>query len=120
MTSTAATNKKDEYESERELRISEQKALDKFFAGSGCCLICFVSNPLVLEEHHPAGRKHSPFTLTLCANHHALLSRRQRSWPAEWQRRDLSPSRRAALMLRGLSEVLLLASEETWTQGDDG
>jgi len=67
--------------------ISEQKCLDKFRIGSGCCIICFNPNPLVLEEHHLFGAANSDVTITVCANHHVLFSRMQGRWPAGWLRK---------------------------------
>lgn len=64
--------------------IAEQKCLAKFLVGSGCCIICFNANPLLLDEHHLFGRANSEIILTVCSNHHALLTRMQGSWPREW------------------------------------
>ncbi|MGI0016587.1 MAG: hypothetical protein ACREBU_24455, partial [Nitrososphaera sp.] len=34
-------------------------------SGSGCCIICFEANPLVLEQHHIAGKNNSNATVTV-------------------------------------------------------
>jgi hypothetical protein len=115
MTNAAPAAKKDDYEEERKRLAREHKALEKVLAGSGSCMLCFISNPFMLQEHHPAGRKHSMFTFTLCANHHALVSRKQRGWPAEWLEPDLPIEKRLALMLLGMSDILRVAFEEMWT-----
>lgn len=114
---TFKNNDGDNYNTEQKLLIKEQKAFDKFLAGNGCCLICFISNPGVLNEHHLAGRKHYWFTITVCANHHAILSQKQTSWPAEWLQPNLPPEKRMALLYRGLSDVFDLLHAETWEEG---
>lgn len=100
------------YKSELARRGREQKSLDKFLAGSGCCIFCCIFDPFVLEEHHVAGRKHSGVTITVCANHHAILSRMQGSWPKEWLKEGLPIHMRSALFLRGISDVFRLMSDE--------
>jgi hypothetical protein len=114
------SNIDDNYESETAMRIREQKALDKLLAGSGCCIFCSIFNPLVLEEHHIAGRKHSDITLTVCANHHAILSRMQGAWPKEWLQKDIPVHKRVALFLKGLSDILRVEADELLGLADDG
>ena len=112
-------NDTESYESEMARRGKEQKALDKFLAGAGCCIFCRIFDPFVLEEHHIAGRKHSAAMITVCANHHAILSRMQGSWPKEWLQEGLPIHLREALFFRGISDVFRLMSDEL--QGlDDG
>lgn len=109
----------DSYESEKAKRIREQKTLDKFLAGSGCCIFCHTFDPLVLEEHHIAGRKHSGITLTVCANHHAILSKMQGSWPKDWLRKGQPAYKRVAFFLRGASDIFRLMSDELLRTGDE-
>lgn len=49
----------------------------------GFCEICHGDH-LPLERHHPAGRKHASYTIAICLNCHAMLSRRQYEWPSLW------------------------------------
>lgn len=49
----------------------------------GYCVIC-EQDHLSLEWHHLGGRKHAPYTIPICLNCHAMLSRRQYKWPSEW------------------------------------
>ena len=109
----------DNYESETAMRIREQKVRDKFLAGSGNCIFCSILNPFVLEEHHLAGRKHSDLTVTLCANHHTMLSRTQGAWPEDWLQKDLPVHKRMAFFLRGVSDAFRLMSDELLELDDD-
>lgn len=114
--SSSSTNS---YSSDLRRRIKEQKALDKFLGGSGCCLICFSSNPLILQEHHFLGRKHSSFTITVCANHHQILSMWQKSWPEEWLQVGIPCKKRSALMLISLADILRLMAREIQAEEED-
>lgn len=100
-------NEVDAYKIERDIRVNEERLLGKFLLGSGCCVICFESNPLVLEEHHVAGRRNSDITFTVCANHHAILSRMQRSW----LRAGKSVEEREAFLFRGFADLLKVKSD---------
>jgi len=55
---------------------------------SGCCLMCSECNPLALEQHHIAGRNNAKATVTVCANHHKILTTKQSSWPNQWTRKN--------------------------------
>lgn len=44
-----------------------------------CCMICFNSNPFMLETHHVFGN-HSGTEICLCSNHHRIL-RNNKSQP---------------------------------------
>jgi hypothetical protein len=91
--------------------IKETRFQEKFLSGSGCCLICYISDPLVLEEHHVGGRANSNFTITVCANHHQKLSRMQKSWPPNWASKKNAPEVRKSLIIRGISDLLRVQSE---------
>lgn len=109
----------DDYRAEVKRLSKDQRAYNKFLIGSGCCLICFISDPFVLEEHHLAGRKHSDLTFTVCANHHAILSRMQGRWPNEWLQRDLPANKRVAFMVRGISDMFRIISDELLGLNDE-
>jgi hypothetical protein len=111
MTSAAPASKKDDYESERKQLAREQKVCDKLLAGAGHCIICGATDPIVLEEHHIAGRKHSDLMVTLCANCHQKLSRRQQSYPISWLEAGASPLACIAYTLRGLADILRAISD---------
>ena len=119
MQSNNPTNSKDDYESERELLISEQKVRDKLLSGRCLCCICGDMDPRVLEEHHIAGRKHSTLTVTLCGNCHRKLSRKQRSYPNCWLQPHLSPLKCIAFTLRGLADILRAISDFLLEQDED-
>ena len=69
----------------QEKRTRKNEQLKKYFktygrtlrlvAGDGCCLYCGEINPFMLNDHHIWGRKNSDFTITLCEDHHAPLTR---------------------------------------------
>ncbi len=109
-----------DYKSQLEVLIYEQRFLEKFLSGSSCCVICFDCNPLVLEEHHVAGKNNSDLTITVCANHHAILSRMQRSWDERWLHRSNSQNVKETFLLRGLSDVLRLKSDYVLEPDGDG
>ncbi len=50
----------------------------------GTCWLCRRDH-LPLEKHHLAGRKNASFTVPICLNCHAMLSRRQYEWPDLWR-----------------------------------
>lgn len=83
--------------------ISEQKSMEKLHISSGSCVICFNANPLLLDQHHPFGRKNSEVTITVCGNHHSMLSRLQGSWPKDW----LSGEPKSMLAMKALRDRAL-------------
>jgi len=38
------------------------------------CVECGINDPTVLESHHIGGRRNDVLTVTLCRNHHALIT----------------------------------------------
>ena len=53
--------------------LHRDKALG-FLDADGCCLYCGKTNPFLLHNHHPFGKKEHPkFTIHLCANCHNLI-----------------------------------------------
>ena len=53
----------------------ERMFISNFLSGDGCCLYCGELNPWMLNNHHPWKRRNPKFTVTLCENHHAPLTR---------------------------------------------
>jgi hypothetical protein len=117
---TVPTNREDDYDSEREALMRENKIRDWLLAGTGHCIICGNTDPRVFEEHHIAGRKHSDLTVTLCANCHQKISRGQRSYPKGWLRTRLSPLSCIAYTLRGIADILRAISELLLDRESDG
>jgi hypothetical protein len=109
----------DDYSIELKRRIQEQKELDKILSGAGFCCICGIIDPLGLDEHHIAGRKHSDLTITVCKICHGKLSRMQRSYPETWLQKRLSPLKSIAFMLRGIADILRITSDFLMTVEDD-
>jgi hypothetical protein len=65
-----------------------------------------------MQEHHVGGRRHDPLTIPLCMNCHTRLSRCQSAWPEEWTLTDKPRAVVMALILRGISDVLMLISRK--------
>lgn len=92
--------------------IAEKKWVDKFVEGQGFCIICGHDDPLDLEYHHVAGKSNSPLVVSLCRNCHGKISRKQQlSWPKGWSDEDKRPKCKEGLMLRGLSDLMRLKSD---------
>jgi hypothetical protein len=74
-------------------------------ANSGCCIICYESNPLILEQHHIAGKHNSSATITLCPNCHRKLSIKQFSWPTNWSSRNNLDELQFLFLFAGLNDL---------------
>jgi hypothetical protein len=81
----------------------------------GCCILCYYSFPIALQEHHLAGRaNNSELTVTVCANCHTILSAKQASWPIGWSRFEKSEEERLACHKRGFEDMIhLMQAEQT-------
>jgi hypothetical protein len=55
----------------------KQQQLRRLGTQNPCCVACGESDPVVLELHHIAGRKHSEDLSIVCANCHRKLSDKQ-------------------------------------------
>ena len=101
----------DDYLKDRDARLKEQMALDRILSGGcSCPLRGYHAAPSNLSETHLAGRKHAATTIPACRDCHDTLSRRQSKWPEIWLKEGLPARARHVLMLRGISDVLLLIS----------
>jgi len=74
-------------------------------SSSGCCIICFAANPLVLEQHHIAGRQNSSATITVCANCHNILTTKQTSWHKTWSFRNNTDELQFLFLFAGLNDM---------------
>ncbi len=102
----------DDYLKDRDARKKEKIAQDRILTGGCYCSLCgYHEDPLNISEHHIAGRKHDDAVITACRDCHDTLSRRQSKWPERWLKEGLPERARQALMLRGISDVLLLISQ---------
>ena len=72
---------------------------------SGCCIVCFEANPLVLEQHHIAGRHNSSATITVCANCHKVLTAKQTSWHKSWSFRNNIDEMQFLFLFAGLNDI---------------
>jgi len=70
-----------------------------------CCVICYESDPMVLEQHHIAGKNNSKATVTVCSNHHRILSRKQTSWSQAWTNKDNCDDIKFLFLFLGLIEL---------------
>lgn len=97
-----------EYRAARNSRYLEILTMASIMKSGGSCLICgYSEDPLILEQHHIAGRRNSDVTITVCPNCHRKLSMNQRSWPKEWTSKNNSPETRIPLIVRGAHEISL-------------
>ncbi|MGI0014862.1 MAG: hypothetical protein ACREBU_15690, partial [Nitrososphaera sp.] len=74
-------------------------------SGSGCCIICFEANPLVLEQHHIAGKNNSNATVTVCANCHKVLTTKQTSWHKSWSSENNVDEMQFLFLFAGLNDM---------------
>ena len=86
-------------------RGKNDNAVSFDLSGSGCCIVCFEADPLVLERHHIAGRQNSSATVTLCCNHHKLLTTKQTSWHNSWSFKDNADEMQFLFLFAGLNDM---------------
>lgn len=73
----------------------------------GRCAICSAYAPM--EQHHIAGRKHSPITIQICLNCHAIMSKRQYRLHPSWR----TESRPILFTIQGVLDVVMLWLERS-------
>ncbi len=68
---------------EAELRRAarRERAFERLGTRNPRCIYCDVTDPLLLERHHVAGREHGNDTVIVCRNHHRQLSDLQKEHP---------------------------------------
>ena len=64
--------------------IKETRIIAKLIKSGCTCLVCFVTNSFLIEEHHIGGKKNSSLKVPLCANCHLLASKNQLSYGQNW------------------------------------
>lgn len=74
-------------------------------SGSGCCIICFAANPLVLERHHIGSRNNSTATITVCCNCHKILTTKQTSWHRAWSFKNNTDELQFLFLFAGLNDI---------------
>jgi hypothetical protein len=72
---------------------------------SGCCIICYESDPLILEQHHVAGKHNSTATVTVCPSCHRKLSVKQTSWPVNWTNKNNIDNLQFLFLFAGLHDL---------------
>lgn len=63
-----------------------------------------------LENHHIAGKAHSPLTVTLCSfpiGNHPHISIRQLGWGSSWNHITDSENLNNSYIVRGVQEILI-------------
>lgn len=109
-----------DYFSELKTLKEIKRFLDWFLESQGFCVICGYGNPLDLEGDHIGARVNSPVTVSLCRNCHGRKSKIQRrSWPQGWYDNDNPKHIKKALVLRGLSDLLRIKSDNILEIGYD-
>lgn len=94
--------------------IKENKWLEKFFEGQGCCVICFHADPFDLELHHVGGKANSDFQVSLCRNCHGRISRKQYNWPKDWSKKGKNQKQKTSFLLRGFADILQEIAERMY------
>jgi len=84
------------------------------------CVICgYQTDSKNIQNHHIAGQKHGDATIPVCLNCHATLTRRQMHGPKIWMKPNLPPELKSMMMVRGISDILLILSRSVRDQSDD-
>jgi hypothetical protein len=105
----ASNDKKKEYFENMKLRKEEKDWTDEFTCGQGYCLVCGHDDPLDIEYHHIGAQSNSAIVVSLCRNCHGKLSRKQmRNWPDGWSIKNKPKNIKPALLLRGISDLLII------------
>jgi len=90
-------------------QIKEQHWIETIIGRGGCCLICgYNDDPLIIEEHHFAGKHNSNITIPVCPNCHRVLSNKQKGWDKEWTLPNNPPEKRLEFIRIGIAEILFL------------
>ena len=108
--SIQSTNNNNILKTELQGEIKEQHWIETVIEKGGCCLICgYTDNPVIIEEHHFAGKHNSNITIPVCPICHRELSNKQNGWDKDWTLTNNPPEKRLAFMLIGIAEILLIA-----------
>lgn len=86
--------------------IKETRVIAKLIQSGSTCLVCFVSNPFLIEKHHIGGKKHSSVTIPLCANCHVLASKNQISYDQKWLEYQKSEPEKAQFVIKDLEFLI--------------
>ena len=91
--------------------IKQNQLIDDIIQKGGYCNVCgFIEEPLIIQNHHIAGKNNDYFTIPVCPNCHTILSLDQRTWDEDWIKKNNTPRKIMAFMLRGISDILKLIS----------
>ena len=102
-------NEKKTYFEMMKQRKEEKDWIDEYVCGQGYCHVCGHDDPQDMEYHHIGAQSNSDVVISLCRNCHGKLSRKQmKSWPDGWSLKNKPKKIKTALLLRGLSDLLIL------------
>lgn len=102
----------------------ERERLAEIIEQGGYCRLCgYFEDPTLLEEgiieaHHIAGKKIDPMTVLVCPTCHKKLSKDQYSWDKRWMRINNPPNVIRALILRGISDLLIVIAKKLREMSD--
>jgi|SRR6516164_5195419 hypothetical protein len=94
---------------DRESRL--RKAYERLGTNNPRCMFCSVTNPLLLELHHPAQHEFDSATIIVCSNHHKNAS----DWQKNHQQKlegCTSALEPMAHWLLGLGDLARIVSDE--------
>lgn len=95
----------------RNAEVRKQQKLRKLGTQNPICVGCGESDPLVLEQHHIAGRKHSDDLAIVCANCHRKLSDQQRDHVPPGSEKAEGLLAKVGHFILGLADLFALAIE---------
>ena len=89
--------------------IKQERLIDDIIQKGGYCTICgYIDEPLIIQNHHIAGKNNSKVTIPVCPNCHAILTRVQATWNDDWSKKDKSHDIKDSFMFNGMASVLRL------------
>lgn len=88
-----------------------RRAQERLGSENASCLLCDVTDVLVLELHHVAGHKYHYEMVPLCLNHHAKASELAKDHPAKIEGCN-NPLESIGHFLLGLGDLAHIAADE--------
>ena len=92
--------------------IKQEQLIDDVIEKGGYCHVCgYNDDPLIIQNHHIAGKNNSKVTIPVCPNCHVGLTKDQTTWNKDWNKKDNSPDKKTAFMFRGIAYALRLFAD---------
>ena len=92
--------------------IKQDQLIDDIIEKAGYCHLCgYNSEPLIIQNHHIAGKNNNNTTIPVCTNCHAILTKDQTTWNKDWSKKDKSSDKKDSFMLKGIATILRLIAD---------